>query len=224
VKFFESTRGRIVVLLRRSGRTVEELARALGLTDNGVRAHLAVLERDGIARQRGSVRRGSGGGKPAYVYELTSEAEELFPKAYEPVLGRRAFVLEASPSMPSLSPSPSSRAATASSRLPALFANRSCITSIAIGRLSHMKEPGTPSGVNPCGERRRGTPENYVLTAHNLRAQLAKAPEGEKWPEVCRIPYLPSTPNFRELRHGEVRTISLPRTPVKRTVFMPPTS
>jgi predicted ArsR family transcriptional regulator len=60
----------------------------VGLTDNGVRAHLAVLERDGIVRQRGSVRRGSGGGKPAYVYELTSEAEELYPKAYEPALSR----------------------------------------------------------------------------------------------------------------------------------------
>ena len=87
-KFFESTRGRMVTLLRRSGRTVEDLARAVGLTDNGVRAHLAVLERDGIVRQRGSVRRGSGGGKPAYVYELTSEAEELYPKAYEPALSR----------------------------------------------------------------------------------------------------------------------------------------
>ena len=85
-KFFESTRGRMVTLLRRSGRTVEDLAGALGLTDNGVRAHLAVLERDGIVRQRGSVRRGSGGGKPAYVYELTLEAEDLFPKAYEPAL------------------------------------------------------------------------------------------------------------------------------------------
>jgi predicted ArsR family transcriptional regulator len=92
-KFFESTRGRMVTLLRRSGRTVEELARALGLTDNGVRAHLAVLERDGIVRQRGSVRRGSGGGKPAYVYELTSEAEDLFPKAYAPALGRLLDVL-----------------------------------------------------------------------------------------------------------------------------------
>jgi len=87
-KFFESTRGQIVVLLRRSGRTVEDLARALDLTDNGVRAHLAILERDGIVRQRGSVRRSSGGGKPAYVYELTQEAEDLFPKAYEPVLRR----------------------------------------------------------------------------------------------------------------------------------------
>jgi predicted ArsR family transcriptional regulator len=85
-RFFESTRGRVVTLLRRSEHTVEELARALALTDNGVRAHLAVLERDGIVRQRGSVRRSSGGGKPAYVYELTEEAEDLFPKAYEPVL------------------------------------------------------------------------------------------------------------------------------------------
>jgi predicted ArsR family transcriptional regulator len=92
-KFFESTRGRIATLLRRSGRTVEELARAVALTDNGVRGHLAVLERDGVVRQRGSVRRGSGGGKPAYVYELTSEAEELFPKAYEPALGRLLDVL-----------------------------------------------------------------------------------------------------------------------------------
>jgi predicted ArsR family transcriptional regulator len=92
-KFFESTRGQIVTLLRRSGRTVEDLARALDLTDNGVRAHLAILERDGIVRQRGSVRRSSGGGKPAYVYELTQEAEDLFPKAYEPALRRLLDVL-----------------------------------------------------------------------------------------------------------------------------------
>jgi predicted ArsR family transcriptional regulator len=85
-KFFASTRGRVVTLLRRSGRTVEELAQALGLTDNGVRAHLATLERDGIVQQQGTVSRGSG--KPAYVYELTPEAEAIFPKAYRPVLGQ----------------------------------------------------------------------------------------------------------------------------------------
>jgi predicted ArsR family transcriptional regulator len=86
-RFFDSTRGQTVTLLRRSGHTVDELAKALGLTNNGVRAHLATLERDGVVRQRGSVRPGSGGGKPAYVYELSPEAEDLFPKAYEPVLG-----------------------------------------------------------------------------------------------------------------------------------------
>ena len=85
-KFFASTRGRIVTLLRYTDRTVEELARALGLTDNGVRSHLAILERDGIVRQHGTVSH-EGGGKPAYVYELTPEAEEdLFTKAYRPVL------------------------------------------------------------------------------------------------------------------------------------------
>lgn len=92
-KFFASTRGQIVTLLRRSGLTVEDLAGVLDLTDNGVRAHLAILERDGIVRQRGSVRRSSGGGKPAYVYELTQEAEDLFPKAYEPTLRRLLDVL-----------------------------------------------------------------------------------------------------------------------------------
>ncbi len=93
-QFFASTRGRVVTLLRRGSRTVEELARALGLTDNGVRTHLGVLERDGIVRQRGTVSRGGGGGgKPAYVYELAPEAEALFPKAYSPVLRRLLDVM-----------------------------------------------------------------------------------------------------------------------------------
>ena len=83
----------MVALLRRGSRTVEELAKAVGLTNNGVRAHLATLERDGLVRQGGTVRPASGGGKPAYVYELTSEAEGLFPRAYEPVLGRLLDVL-----------------------------------------------------------------------------------------------------------------------------------
>src|SRR5215471_5815189 len=59
LRFFTSTRGKIVTLLRRESQTVEELARALDLTDNAVRAHLMVLERDGLVRQRGS-RRGGG--------------------------------------------------------------------------------------------------------------------------------------------------------------------
>jgi predicted ArsR family transcriptional regulator len=82
-RFFASTRGQIITLLRRSSRTVDELAQALDLTDNAVRAHLATLERDGIVQQRG-MRRGSG--KPAFVYDLAPEAEQLFPKAYGPVL------------------------------------------------------------------------------------------------------------------------------------------
>jgi predicted ArsR family transcriptional regulator len=82
-RFFESTRGRIIVLLRRASRTVDELAQALDLTDNAVRAHLTALERDGLVQQHGVQR---GRGKPAYAYDLTPEAERLFPKPYALVL------------------------------------------------------------------------------------------------------------------------------------------
>ena len=78
-----STRGRVLSLLRWGPRTVNELAEALGLTDNGVRVHLSALERDGLVEQEG-VRRGAG--KPAHVFRLTAEADALFPKAYATVL------------------------------------------------------------------------------------------------------------------------------------------
>jgi predicted ArsR family transcriptional regulator len=89
-RFLASTRGQIITLLRRSSRTVDELAQALNLTDNAVRAHLATLERDGVVQQSG-VRRGSG--KPASVYDLAPEAEQLFPKAYVPVLQQVLAIL-----------------------------------------------------------------------------------------------------------------------------------
>ena len=84
-RFIESTKGQIAALLRRSSRTVEDLAASLGLTDNAIRSHLATLERDGLVRQDG-VRRSPGAGKPATVYELVPEAEQLFSRAYAPVL------------------------------------------------------------------------------------------------------------------------------------------
>jgi predicted ArsR family transcriptional regulator len=91
-RFLESTRGRIVSLLRRGARTVEELARSLGLTDNAVRNHLATLERDGLVRQDG-VRRVLGAGKPAVLYEVRPEAEPLFSRAHPPVLAAVVDVL-----------------------------------------------------------------------------------------------------------------------------------
>jgi predicted ArsR family transcriptional regulator len=79
------TRGQIVGLLRRRSQTVEELAQALGLTSNGIRAHLASLERDGLIRASGRRR---GISKPSALYSLTATAEDLFAKAYTPVLGQ----------------------------------------------------------------------------------------------------------------------------------------
>lgn len=78
-------RGRIIALLRRGATTVEELAGSLGVTDNAVRPHLQLLEREGIVEAAGS-RQGPGAGKPATTYALTSAAESSLSSAYAPVL------------------------------------------------------------------------------------------------------------------------------------------
>jgi predicted ArsR family transcriptional regulator len=49
------------------------------------------LERDGLIRQ-GGVQRGTR--KPHFAYELTSEAENLFPKAYDVLLSKLIGVLK----------------------------------------------------------------------------------------------------------------------------------
>jgi predicted ArsR family transcriptional regulator len=90
-RFFESTRGRIVTLLRGSTKTVNELAAEVGLTDNAVRAHLLSLERDGLIKQSG-IQRGTR--KPHFAYELTEEADHLFPKAYDAILTRLIAALK----------------------------------------------------------------------------------------------------------------------------------
>ncbi|REJ77658.1 MAG: ArsR family transcriptional regulator [Acidobacteria bacterium] len=82
-RFFESTRGKIVLLLRGSRQTVSELSEKLGVTSNAVRSNLLSLERDGFVRQFGLLK---GTRKPHYVYGLTSEAGKLFPKGYDALL------------------------------------------------------------------------------------------------------------------------------------------
>lgn len=89
-RFLAGTRGRIVTLLRRASRTVNQLAESLELTDNAVRAHLATLERDGLVQQSG-LRRGTR--KPHHAYGLTPQAEQLFPKSYGPLLRQLLDVL-----------------------------------------------------------------------------------------------------------------------------------
>lgn len=89
-RFWSGTRGRMILLLRRASRTVSELAQALNLTDNAIRGHLALLERDGLVHQSGSR---AGRHKPTLTYELTARAQQLFPKVYGPVLQHLLDVL-----------------------------------------------------------------------------------------------------------------------------------
>lgn len=79
------TQARLLGLLRRSRRTIAQLAQELDLSDNAVRTHVVALARDGIVEDAGIQK--DTGGKPARVYGLSDVGEELFPKAYATVLG-----------------------------------------------------------------------------------------------------------------------------------------
>jgi predicted ArsR family transcriptional regulator len=77
--------------MRGTTKTVNELAEELGLTDNGVRAHLLSLERDGLVKLSGVQ---PGVRKPHFAYELTAEAEHLFPKAYDTLVNQLIAALK----------------------------------------------------------------------------------------------------------------------------------
>jgi predicted ArsR family transcriptional regulator len=75
------TRERIVKLLRLQGsHTIESLCAALGLSRTAVQSHLTGLRAEGLVR-RGGLQPGTR--RPSNVYELTPEADRLFPKAYD---------------------------------------------------------------------------------------------------------------------------------------------
>ena len=90
-RFFESTRGRIVLLLRQSQKTVNDLSRDLDLTDNAVRAHLLSLERDRLVESAGTIK---GVRKPHVVYRLAGDARHIFPKSYDSLFNRLLDVLK----------------------------------------------------------------------------------------------------------------------------------
>lgn len=82
-RLLDSTRGQILSLLRTTSRTANDLADALNLTDNAVRAHLISLERDGLIQRLGMQ---PGVRKPHVSYGLSADAEQIFPKAYGALL------------------------------------------------------------------------------------------------------------------------------------------
>ena len=84
------TRGRIVDIIRRSPATATEIATQLELTYNAVRAQLAVLERDGLIRSA-EARRGDT--RPAVVYELAPNVDDVLSRAYMPFASHLVRVL-----------------------------------------------------------------------------------------------------------------------------------
>lgn len=83
----QKTRQRIVETLKRAGGgTVGEVAKELGFVAVTVRAHLAILERDGLVF--GEERRSGGAGRPHIWYQLTEKGEEIFPRHYDRVANR----------------------------------------------------------------------------------------------------------------------------------------
>jgi len=68
-----------LLLQNKEGLTVEDLSKALGITDNAVRQHLTALERDGIVA-KGETQ--STGGRPEHLFGLTTVGHELFPRHY----------------------------------------------------------------------------------------------------------------------------------------------
>ena len=74
------TRMRILQLLKmRAGMTVGQLTDALHISQMGVRQHLAILEAEGLVAH---YQEKQGRGRPPHVYQLTDEANSLFPTTY----------------------------------------------------------------------------------------------------------------------------------------------
>jgi predicted ArsR family transcriptional regulator len=82
-RWLDSSRGRVVELLRAGAQTAEDIASSLGLTPSAVRAQLTAMERDGVARRAGQR---PGVTRPSQVFELTPEIEQFLSSAYVPLL------------------------------------------------------------------------------------------------------------------------------------------
>ena len=82
-QLLDSSRGRIVTLLRGGRLTAEDIASKLGHTPSAIRAQITAMERDGVVRKAGQR---PGTTRPFHVFELTAEIEQLLSSAYIPLL------------------------------------------------------------------------------------------------------------------------------------------
>ena len=76
-----ASKRQILERLKRADATVAELARALEMTEAGVRQHLDALADNGMVVS--STRPGVGRGRPPTIWTLTDLAQELFPDRHD---------------------------------------------------------------------------------------------------------------------------------------------
>lgn len=78
---FGETRKRLLrhLLRHKTGSSIDELARAIGVTRTAVRQHLALLMRDGLVAEGGAR---PSGGRPQRLFVLTTQGRETFPRRY----------------------------------------------------------------------------------------------------------------------------------------------
>lgn len=86
----DTSRGRIVELLRTGGMAVDEIAAQLGLSHNAVRVQLTSMERDGLVHHARSERRTT---RPSHIFELTQDTRQGLSKAYVPFLSHLASTI-----------------------------------------------------------------------------------------------------------------------------------
>ena len=92
-QLLDSSRGRIVSLLRRGALTADDIASELRVTRSAIRAQITGMERDGVVRRAGHR---PGTTRPSQVFELTPEVEQLLSSAYIPLLTQLVEVFAAS--------------------------------------------------------------------------------------------------------------------------------
>ena len=159
------------LLHNKDGLTVEDLGRALGISRNAVRQHLAALERDGmVARGRTQPT----GGRPEQVYQITPNGQERFPRQYSWFAEMLMKALEAQVGRDGAAEQLDDMGRNTGEGLRSRF----CAPDDPEARLSeiagHMAELGYEARANP---------KAFEIEAQNcVFHQLAV-----KYPEVCRF-------------------------------------
>lgn len=86
----DGTRERIIRLLLTQPLTIAAMAKSLGMTQNAVRAQIALLQREGVAEPQGEVK---GTRRPFILYGLSAEGDARLSRAYPSMASHLVRVL-----------------------------------------------------------------------------------------------------------------------------------